>query len=425
MRIVDTVWEKLFDEHKILNEIEYNGFHIITSAQINKFHEARLVTKFDHKVNLPKIFLDNNISILPLTRGSYMLGQFDAYNELKYDKNIKNINFNIPSHIESIDYNNLYSESACLHCAYISGILNDIAGEETLPTVSGRMSSGKFKFNIRNTVKGNKYPIEITNSQIEIDGGYEGYDRFILVEAKNFTSDDFLTRQLYYPYRLWENKIDKEVVPVFMTFSNDVFSFFIYRFTDIYEYNSIQLVEQRNYVLAPESITLDEIYEVMQSSKLVKEPEIPFPQADTFSRVIDLLGLLMANDELSADYITTNYAFNPRQTDYYTNAAIYLGLVVKKRDKNGTYYSLSATGKDIMSKRHKQKYLALVKKIIEHEVFYKVLRRYFYAAAPVPRDEIAKIMNACFIYRVGSPDTIRRRAQTVFKWIEWILSLQD
>jgi len=116
MRIVDKIWDKLFEKHNILRNIKKNGFYVITSAEINKFYEARLVTKFDHKVNLPEIFVNNKISILPLTRGSYVLGHFDAYHRLKYDKKVENINFSIPSHIESIDYNNLYSESACLHC---------------------------------------------------------------------------------------------------------------------------------------------------------------------------------------------------------------------------------------------------------------------------------------------------------------------
>lgn len=425
MRIVDTVWEQLFNRHNIQNNVNTNGFYVITSAQINEFYEARLVTKFDHHVNLPRIFRDNQISILPLTRGSYVLGNFDTYQDINYDANIENINCSLPAHIESIDYNNLFSESTSLNCAYLSGIINDVAGEDTLPTVSGRMSSGQFDFNIRNVLRGNTYPIRITNSQVEIDGGYESLNKLVLVEAKNFTSDDFLIRQLYYPYRLWQSKVNKEVVPVFLTYSNDVFSFFIYRFVDVSEYNSLELVEQRNYIIAPEVITLDDIYLVLQSVQIVQEPQVPFPQADTFTRVVDLLGLLMEHEELTSDYITTNYAFDSRQTSYYTSAAMYLGLVEKRREGHTVYYYLSDYGKQIMTKRHKQKSLALVEAILKHEVFNKVLREYFNTASPVPRNEISNIMNTCFLYNVATQSTVHRRAQTVFKWIEWILSLQS
>ena len=71
------------------------------------------------------------------------------------------------------------------------------------PTISGRMSSSSFHFKI-NTFKNNSLAVNVENSQIEIDEGYEGMHSLNLVEAKNFISDDFLIRQLFYPYRLWK-----------------------------------------------------------------------------------------------------------------------------------------------------------------------------------------------------------------------------
>jgi hypothetical protein len=424
MSVIEENWENIFGKYKVLEKINDNGFFIISSTEINKYHEARLMTKFDHKTNLPQQFIKNNISILPLTRGSYILGNFNTYQDLFYDSTIENTSFSLPEHIESIDYNNLYSENSALHCAYVCRIIDDVLGEDVLPTVSGRMSTGSFDFNIKNILHGNTYPISVVNSQCEIDGGYESLTKMVIIEAKNFSSDDFLIRQLYYPYRLWQGKIQKQVIPIFMTYSNDIFSFFTYRFNNLLEYNSLEIVSQKNYIIAPEQITLDDIYSVLQTVLIVQEPEIPFPQADTFKRVIDLLGLLMDNDELTAEYITLNYAFDKRQTSYYTNAGMYLGLICKKRNVNITY-SLTETGKKIMSKRHKQKYLSLVEIILKHEVFNKVLREYFAIASPVPKVRIIEIMNGCFLYNVETQSTVDRRAQTVAKWIDWILKLQD
>jgi hypothetical protein len=45
------------------------AFFEITAIQINEFREAGLMTKFDHSINLPKIFSDNGLAILPITRG--------------------------------------------------------------------------------------------------------------------------------------------------------------------------------------------------------------------------------------------------------------------------------------------------------------------------------------------------------------------
>lgn len=67
----DTAWEGLFEKYRILDKIEREGQYIITADEIRKFREPRLMTKFDHKINLPAIFQNNGLSILPITRGEY------------------------------------------------------------------------------------------------------------------------------------------------------------------------------------------------------------------------------------------------------------------------------------------------------------------------------------------------------------------
>ena len=93
------------------------------------------------------------------------------------------------------------------------------------------------------------------NAQIEIDGGYEGQTKLALIEAKNTKCEDFLIRQMYYPYRAWADRISKTVVPIFMTFSNDVFSFFVYEFQEQGAYNSLVLLQQRILLLLRSQLT--------------------------------------------------------------------------------------------------------------------------------------------------------------------------
>ena len=52
----DIAWAKLFEKHKIIEKINDNHKFFINSTQINEFREARLMTKFDHKSQLPKLF---------------------------------------------------------------------------------------------------------------------------------------------------------------------------------------------------------------------------------------------------------------------------------------------------------------------------------------------------------------------------------
>jgi hypothetical protein len=366
----DKAWERLFEDYGILEKISNNGFFEIDSSQINKIRESRLMAKFDHYVNLPLIFRENQISILPISRSRYVLGNFDTHFAVKYDSNKDVIPIDFPEDIESIDYTNLYSESSALNCAFNSGIIDELIDEKVYHTLSGRMSTDIFNFKIRNFVTGTSL-INVQNSQCEIDAGFESENYLIIVEAKNYTVDDFLIRQLYYPYRLWSGKITKKVIPVLMTYSNDVFSFFIYDFKNDSDYNSLTLVEQKNYAINSEGIDLSDVSKLFEKVEIIIEPnDVPFPQADKLERVVDLMSLLVEKD-LTKDEITENYQFDVRQTNYYTDAGRYIGLVNKYKNPitKEITFSLTEEAKCLLRKRHKIKYLNLFKKILEHRVF--------------------------------------------------------
>jgi len=415
----DKAWEILFERHKILEEVEKNGFFEIASGQINQERESRLMAKFDHSVNLPDIFRDNALSILPISRSKYVIGKFDTHFEVKYDSEIEAIPFEFPPGIESIDYTNLYSESSALHCAFNIGIIDDLFGEKTAYTVSGRMSTESFDFNIINSLVNKPYSIKVKNSQCEIDAGFESNNYFVLIEAKNYAIDDFLIRQLYYPYRLWSKKMAKKVIPVLMTYSNDIFSFFIYEFSNDENYNSLKLREQKNYTIAPEEIQRSDVAQVLNNIKVIAEPDLPFPQADKFERVVDLLSLLLERD-LTKDDITENYEFDRRQTDYYTNAGLYIGLIENYKDSltKKVTFCLTSEGRSILHKRPKLKYLELINKILERQVFYLVFQLALKLGGIPPKDAICKIISE------NRPDindtTIKRRYFTVQGWIYWI-----
>jgi len=424
MTKTDKNWESLFNKHYILKSIDKDGYFVIKSEQINEFREARLMTKFDHKNNLPLLFQQNDLSILPLTRGSYIISNFEAYKDLKYDDEAETIEISFPSEIESIDINNIYSEANALNCAYSTGMIADFLDEETLPTVSGRMGSSSFDFNIRNIKTNANFLVNVSNSQVEIDGGFEGRSKLMLIEAKNSLSSDFLVRQLYYPYRLWLNKISKQIVPVFFTYSNNVFSFFKYDFENPMNYNSLVLIEQKNYIIAPEKITLEDIYNILNNVQIIPEPKVSYPQADTFKRVINLLEMLMEKD-MTRDEITHTLDVAQRQTNYYTSAIIYLGLADKTREDNTVTYYINDEGKRIMNLPYKRKYLSIVEKILRNPSFNKVFRLYLQNGYAPSKSEIIEIMKEYNVYNVEKESTYFRRAQTVGKWLEWILSLQS
>ena len=84
MNKADKFWRDLFDKYNILEKINRTGLFEITSKQINQLWESRLMTRFDQKVNLPELFQKYNLSILPKTRGKYVISDFNAYQKINY-----------------------------------------------------------------------------------------------------------------------------------------------------------------------------------------------------------------------------------------------------------------------------------------------------------------------------------------------------
>lgn len=420
MGLNDRAWEQLFDKYHILDEISSNGSFTISADQIKEFREPRLMTKFDHKVNLPQVFADNDLAILPITRGDYMISTFSAYKEFETPSGeIQRVS--IPAYIQSLMPQFLVSEAISLNCAYACGILNDfLEDEDIISTVSGRMGSGDFDFDIH-TSFGEKRLI-VSNSQIEIDAAYEGIQYLSLFEAKRDLSDDFLVRQLYYPFRVWSDRVTKPIKPVFLIFSNGIFYLYQYQFEIPGNYNSLRLIKQKNYILETE-IVLSDIENLLYTVRLTQEPDIPFPQANSMERIINLIELLNTNS-MTKDDITSEYAFDSRQTNYYTDAGRYLGLIDKERDSEGNIvFRLSPKGRNIMSLSYKDRQLAIATQILQHQAFRETLKLHLRCGEMPDAGTIVQIMKAAGLYHVDSDSTYYRRSSTIIGWVNWILGL--
>ena len=210
-----------------------------------------------------------------------------------------------------------------------------------------------------------------------------------------------------------------------MTYSNDIFSFFIYEFQNEFDYNSIRLIEQKNYIIAPEEITQQDVSDIFATITLIPEPSKPFPQANNFERVIDLLSLLVERD-LTRDEITENYQFDQRQTEYYTSSGRYLGLIEKYKavGTGDITFRLTQEAREILSKRQKNKYLSLIRKILEYQVFYTVFELNLSRGKMPSKGEICEIIMSSRAEL--SKKTPGRRKSTVSNWIDWIFrQIQD
>ena len=411
----------MFDKYNIVDEIKRHGKFVISAEQIKEFREPRLMTKFDHKINLPKVFSENELAILPITRGDYVISSFLAYKNFEQPtENI--IRVSIPANIQSLMPQFLTSEAIALNCANACGILRDFLGDdELLPTVSGRMSSGEFDFNI--DTKNGMTLLQVNNSQIEIDAAYEGINFLSLFEAKRNVADDFLIRQLYYPFRTWAGRVTKPIKSVFLVFSNGIFNLYQYCFDDVLNYNSLYLVKQKNYIIGTD-ISLFDIETLLKTVSTEREPEVPFPQANSMARVLSLIELLNEKS-MTKEELTMQYAFDPRQTNYYTDAGRYLGLIEKAQIDGKVVFSLSALGRSIMAMGYKERQISIVTQILKHKVFSEILRLHLQYGKMPDTNTLVRIMRESGLYHVGATSTYKRRSSTIVGWINWILSLID
>ena len=425
MCLINKCWETLFDKYNIENEIDKNGFFYITSKQINEIKEARLMTKFDTKESLPKIFKNKKIAILPTKRGEYVMGKFQLYEDLPEFSESKDsiISCNFPDYIETININDIRSEDNAINAMLISGILDDFLDEHEhgmIKTVSGRMSSESFSFYVNKVGKGNnKTKIDVVNSQLEIDGGFENNNVFALMEGKNVINNDFLIRQLYYPYRLWSNKIDKPIRNIFMVYSNNVFKLMEYKFSDLYSYNSLKLVQSKRYSFEDSNIELEDLKEIFEKTKIKKEPDVTFIQANSFDKVISLIENLDENG-LSEMEVADLFGFDRRQSGYYYNACKYLRLVKKDTFEGETKIFLTNRGKSLKNMSYKKRQLSYVEFILEHKIYNDLFKITLNLGEIPEKSYIIKKMKELSLC---SDSLLDRRSSSVKGWLSWIFNL--
>lgn len=418
MGIIDQKWEQIFEKYDIENKIKNEGTFYITANQIKEFKEPRLMTKFDTKESLPSVF-GSKIGILPVTRGSYVLGEFSLYEDFPKDDEIKVKHVSVPEFYETIDINNITSEANALNVMGLTSMLDDFLGETRMvQTISGRMGSGEFGFQLRN--KNRTYQIDVKNSQVEIDGGFENVNTVALIEAKNVVHSNFLVRQLYYPYRLWRNKINKNIRNLFIVYSNNIYRIMEYEFTEEVNYNSLRLIQEKRYSLADVAISMEELIRIHSKTIILPEPDVTFVQADSFDKVISLIENLNESPMTESE-IAELFGFKERQSGYYYNACKYLGLANKyKDDEKVTRVCITETGMRLLYLPYKERQLEYVKLIFEHQIFHDIFAVAIRTGKIPEKDFICNRMrqlNLC------SENLIERRSSSVRGWVKWIFDL--
>jgi hypothetical protein len=241
-------------------------------------------------------------------------------------------------------------------------------------------------------------------------------------------------RQLYYPFRTWKSKIKKPVQCVFMTFSNDVYDLHEISFQDSADFSSALIGNRQRFMVGEGTIRVQDLEEIahriaaMQDWNRAYRERIPFPQADSFTRVVDLVTILIERP-MSVGDLSEHYGFDTRQSDYYYNAARYLGLASSSKAARSETELRGPTPEAIklFAEPYRSKFLALANLVLRIEpINATFLLAQEQGAKLDPRAVQEIFARSDEAQWLGySASTIERRSQTIIAWAHWLASIAE
>ncbi|KKR32395.1 MAG: hypothetical protein UT64_C0035G0004 [Candidatus Falkowbacteria bacterium GW2011_GWF2_39_8] len=243
-------WKKIFEDYKILNHNFSLAPFNISAEDIKKCvqnfektteKEVRILCKMDTRKQLPEIMRDNNLILLPINNGEYVIVKGEGFVDIEnIEGEAEEYNTKLGFNLDTSKIGN--SEMQHLDFAYASSLIRTFMDDPSLVlTIRGRKYTPEFDFIFNNQ------NIKVKSVQTEVDAGYEGKDKVVLIEAKNSKTTDTIIRQLYYPFRQWSEHTSKEVFLLFFEKRKNEYLIWQYAFTNKKDYNSIKLVKSKKY----------------------------------------------------------------------------------------------------------------------------------------------------------------------------------
>jgi len=397
-----SAWENLF---KLKQFDTSQNLHYISAKEIKLLtgEEPRLMAKTDSSKDLPPIFKQLGYFLLPVSGSMYAIVRGDGFHSLEQLPSTTSFTSRVKFDLATMHRNT--SEMQYLDYSHIAGVVEDVVGRGTLySSIRGREGSGSFSFNV------NGSELAVKSAQIEVDLGLEGQDCIVLLEAKSKTPEDFIIRQLYYPYRRFKNLAPtKKVIPIFFTFdsASQSYNYWIYEFNNLGDYNSLNLLSTHSYTISTvDEIAPEDIYPIDSIYKDV------VPQANSLDKVLELIfkvkeGMNNANDV--AEY----FGFDKRQSSYYREAAGALGFVSLK----GNEYSLTDSGAHLTSLDTQERSLYF-SRVISNFSLVRIALDTLRSQGTLSKADLERIVSKKSTTLSGS--TIGRRAASLYAWLKWI-----
>ena len=249
--LISRTWDAIFERYDIdAHDFAANPFTIAV-AQLREVCEhfrlptnktARILCKQDTRESRPLAFRERGLFILPVRNGYYVIVKGEGYVDVPpIQSSLLEYRSNFPFELETTHVGN--SEMQHLDRAYAQSLIRHFTGDDSLVmTIRGRKYTPEFQFSV------NGFPLTARSVQTEVDAGYEGANQVVLVEAKSGNATNNIIRQLYYPFRQWQQHTTKPVSTLFFQrAANDEYHIWHFGFDDPNDYNSIRLLNSARY----------------------------------------------------------------------------------------------------------------------------------------------------------------------------------
>ena len=248
----DTVWAKIFEHYKMdAHNFDDSPFPI-SGKQIKDVsrhfdttsdREVRVLCKQDTRESRPAVFKQNGLFLLPTTNSGYVVVKGEGYID------IPAVTKSTELYLSKLDYKldtSMIGDSEMQHVdfAYASSLIRSTLDDDSLVlTIRGRKYTPTFTFHV------GKSKIQASSVQTEVDAGYEGRNQVVLVEAKSANATNTIIRQLYYPFRQWQQATSKKIVSLFFAKNGNEYSIWHFEFAEPDNYNSIYLVDSQKFII--------------------------------------------------------------------------------------------------------------------------------------------------------------------------------
>jgi hypothetical protein len=390
---------------------------VLTKSDIESVtgNELRLMAKMDSSQDVPLALRRHGYFILPIKNGEYVLVRGNGFHVLeKLPEPPSVFRPQLDFDLMTLSVGN--GEMQHLDYCYNIGLFEKFAGIKGLrQTIRGRKRTPSFEFSV-----GKLGPICVQSGvQVEVDSGCESRDDIILIEAKVGEPQDFIVRQLFYPYQQWRKEVPQKRIRPWFFCSYEIagrrlYKFWEYKFENEKQYQSLALQKGESFFLEPQRarLTVEELLRTHVSKLDKKSWDVP--QADSFWRVAEM-PLLIAQGINNSTSVAAHYEFDPRQSSYYRQAAEYLGLVYM--DKANTY-CLTDLGQEFVSRSADERRQLLAGMLAGFPPMRSVLELSAKAGEDgIGREEIAALLAR---HSTIGKSTPKRRAATLLAWLHWL-----